>query len=847
MRNSIASEEPNIIKIYSELIDSTNDSVIVTDAVFEHSGPRIVYVNNNFLRESGYSKEEVIGRSPRFLQGRNSCAKTLRRLRYCLESNRDFCGELINYRKNGEEYHVLLNITPVRNSLGKVAFFASLQKNITPFKLLESRILKSNALLKSASSMADVTILSLGPSGEIYEFYETRDCKIQEHLFKNVDLLNQKNIFKSIHSDHREGQRLLECIAKVLNGKNTRFKMELVLGADEHNRFVYEIKGEVFSYSPNCYAVITFKNVTDFAERVLEISAINHELERRVQERTHDLEMQAAAMDSNMEGQAVMRGGSYIYMNLSHAQMYGYEPEELMGKSWEVLYDEEVIESIRKESMTALSEKGQWIGELRGLKKSGEHFDVEVNLRLRTNNDLICTCRDITDQKSSQLKLYKQNILLKAIAQLDSSQLLSLSDPVPFFQKFLQIILEYTNSGTGVMALGYGNGTVNNKESKCLSKGEITWQTTITDNVFKEELDDLNRKLSVEEFFRKMVQQFPSPIKDRELLEFLNKNIGSGGEIYEHVLCMPVECSTKIIGLLVIARSKAPYERLIVRELDPVLSAFENILDAYNLDLHRKKSEEIEKQRTLELAKANFALAKASKLKDEFLASMSHELRTPISGILNLNETMEDEVLGSLNQNQRRYCQLIGESGRHLLSLINDILDLAKIESNQLELHMEENSLNDIALSSIRLVSEVAKIRQQTIKFELVGLDHFGMVDRRRMIQVLVNLISNAIKFSPIQSVINIKAKFLNAKQIARYTVCDEGIGISEDKIDLLFQPFVQLDSELDRDYEGTGLGLVLVKKFVTAHGGEVSVQSQIGVGSSFTVEVPFKMKRDQK
>jgi signal transduction histidine kinase len=308
-----------------------------------------------------------------------------------------------------------------------------------------------------------------------------------------------------------------------------------------------------------------------------------------------------------------------------------------------------------------------------------------------------------------------------------------------------------------------------------------------------------------------------------------------------------VECSGKPMGLLVVARSSAPYEHIVIRELDPVLSAFENILDDYKLDLHRKKAEEIEKQRSVELARANVELAKASKLKDEFLASMSHELRTPISGILNLNETMEEEVLGSLNENQHRYCQLIDESGKHLLSLINDILDLAKIDSNELDLRLGENSLQDIALSSIRLVSEAAKIRKQTIEFELVGFDHFGMVDRSRMIQVLVNLLSNAIKFSPLQTVINVKAQFLNSRQIARYTVSDNGIGIDADKISQLFQPFVQLDSELERDYEGTGLGLVLVKKLVNAHGGEVSVQSQIEVGSAFTVEVPFKMKQDQK
>ncbi len=847
MYNSIASEDPNIIKIYSELIDSTDDSVVVTDAVFEHSGPRIVYVNNNFLRESGYSKEEVIGRSPRFLQGRNSCPSTLRRLRYCLETKLDFCGELINYRKNGEEYHVLLNITPVRNSLGKVVYFASLQKNITHFKLLESRILKSNALLKSASSIADVTILSLGPSGEICEFYECRDCKIQDLLFKNIDPLIQKNIFESIHSDHRDGQRILECIRNVLNGKNTHFKIELDFGAGKYDRSVYEIKGDLVGSGSDSYTVVIFKNVTMFAERVLEVSELNLELERRVKERTHDLEMQAAAMDSNMEGQAVMRDGGYIYMNPSHAQMYGYEPEELMGKGWEILYDEEVIDSIRHDSMVALSEKGQWIGELKGLKKSGEHFDVEVNLRLRSNNDLICTCRDISEQKSSQHKLFKQNILLKAIAQLDSSQLLSIPDPMPFFQNFLRIILEYTNSRTGVMALGYGVGSVNKDDIKCLFNSGTTWQTLLSGNVWKEQLEDLNKKISANDFFSKMTRRFSAPCEDRELLGFINKNAGSSDEMYKHVLCIPVECSGKPMGLLVVARSSAPYEHIVIRELDPVLSAFENILNAYKLDLHRKKAEEIEKQRSVELARANVELAKASKLKDEFLASMSHELRTPISGILNLNETMEEEVLGSLNENQHRYCQLIDESGKHLLSLINDILDLAKIESNELDLRLGENSLQDIALSSIRLVSEAAKIRKQTIEFELVGFDHFGMVDRRRMIQVLVNLISNAIKFSPLQTVINVKAQFLNSRQIARYTVSDNGIGIDADKISQLFQPFVQLDSELERDYEGTGLGLVLVKKLVNAHGGEVSVQSQIGVGSAFTVEVPFKMKKDQK
>ncbi len=234
-------------------------------------------------------------------------------------------------------------------------------------------------------------------------------------------------------------------------------------------------------------------------------------------------------------------------------------------------------------------------------------------------------------------------------------------------------------------------------------------------------------------------------------------------------------------------------------------------------------------------------LERALRAKDEFLANMSHELRTPLNAILGLSESLTELTSGPLNEKQQKYIGMISESGNHLLSLINDILDLAKIEAGQIVLNINEADLRQVCQASLRMVNELAHKKNQQVTLKIK--DEIGpiWVDERRLKQILVNLLSNAVKFTPENGKLGLEVETDREEKRILMTVWDNGIGISESNLTRLFRPFVQLDSGLDREETGTGLGLTLVAQMVRLHGGSVAVESQPGDGSRFTVILPWE------
>ena len=240
------------------------------------------------------------------------------------------------------------------------------------------------------------------------------------------------------------------------------------------------------------------------------------------------------------------------------------------------------------------------------------------------------------------------------------------------------------------------------------------------------------------------------------------------------------------------------------------------------------------------VAERTAELARAARLKDEFLASMSHELRTPLNGILAMSESLQEQVYGALNAGQRRAIRDIEECGRHLLALINDILDVAKIEAGKIELETHPVSVESLCQSSLRMVKDPAHKKKIGISLAVDETVDVLTADERRVKQILVNLLSNAVKFTPEAGKIGLQVVGDRLNHQVRFTVWDTGIGVSADEQPRLFKPFSQLDSGLARKYEGTGLGLALVKRLTEMHGGSVGVVSQPGQGSRFTVSLPW-------
>ncbi|MEB3884752.1 PAS domain S-box protein [Lyngbya sp. CCY1209] len=257
----------------------------------------------------------------------------------------------------------------------------------------------------------------------------------------------------------------------------------------------------------------------------------------------------------------------------------------------------------------------------------------------------------------------------------------------------------------------------------------------------------------------------------------------------------------------------------------------------YWANISDRKVAEIKLQRT------NEELLRATRLKDEFLANMSHELRTPLNAILGMTEGLQEEVFGPVNERQIRALATIESSGSHLLSLINDILDLAKIEAGQVQLECAPTAIAPLCRSSLNFVQQQAMKKNIKLTTKVPENLPDWHIDERRIRQVLINLLTNAVKFTPEGGRIGLEVFFVNlgepGRNRLRIAVMDTGIGIAPENLDKLFRPFVQIDGALNRKYEGTGLGLALVKQIVELHGGEVGVSSEVGTGSCFTVDLP--------
>ncbi len=251
--------------------------------------------------------------------------------------------------------------------------------------------------------------------------------------------------------------------------------------------------------------------------------------------------------------------------------------------------------------------------------------------------------------------------------------------------------------------------------------------------------------------------------------------------------------------------------------------------------------------RTAELNLANAELEKTAKAKDAFLASMSHELRTPLTTIMGLTEFLSDQLYGPLNENQDKALNTIQESSQHLLALINDVLDVAKVEAGKMELNWDDVPVQQLAESSLRLIHQQAQKKGLKVSTVIDPDVHILRGDPRRLKQVLINLLGNAVKYTPDGGAIGLEIEGNREQGEVVIRVRDNGIGIPQEELGGLFRPFMQVGNTITRSGDGTGLGLALVYRMTELHGGCVEVESAPGKGSLFSIRLPWNETENGK
>ena len=478
------------------------------------------------------------------------------------------------------------------------------------------------------------------------------------------------------------------------------------------------------------------------------------------------------------------------WVNEAFTRITGYRFEEVIGKRpGAFLHGTETDPTTIAKLRAALREQQAIQAELVNYTKTGQYYWVALSIKPIYDNTgelihFISVERDITERKRTEQQLQQQAQIINQI-----------HDAVITTDNNYQIT--YWNFGAEQL-YGYTAAEMNAQPITLLSLPEhretlpeTLLQPLLSTGSYEIEMPQL--KKSGEEFFARLS---------------LSLLCNSAGEA---------------IGVISFAIDISQHERL------------ESALKAEQILLNQQLTE-----RLADLSVANIQLKKANQLKDEFLANMSHELRTPLNSILGMTEILSEQVYGQLNDKQTKSLQNINDSGHHLLALINDILDLAKIEAGKVELHLESFNIEEICQASLVFVKQLAYQKQLKLTLELAPQITTIIADQRRIKQILVNLLSNAVKFTPANGSIRLEVTKNDAERYVSFAVIDTGIGIETAALARLFNPFEQVASEFASQLEGTGLGLALVKQLAELHGGSVTVTSQIGQGSCFTVILPL-------
>jgi len=633
------------------------------------------------------------------------------------------------------------------------------------------------------------------------------------------------------------------------------------------------------------------KDITDRKQIELALSESNNRFRR--------------VFDSNIVGILIADfNGHVTEANDCFLEMIGYSREDLNANriNWinitpleHIQQDLEAVEHIKSYGAVKPVEKAYY-------HKDGHlvHVLVSAATLLEQDDQCICVVIDISNLKKAEQKIMEQDVKFRELASASPSIIYALVQDVrgifrfeylnPVFEEITEISVEeaYQNSTLIFSQIypddrqGYWDALTNSWQNMIpfsyewrivTYSGQTKWLKANAspslrksgDTVWHGVIQDISVLKNTEFEFRQKLIVIESAIDGIAILQE-NKYIYLN---HSHLAMFGYESPKELLGESW-AKLYSPEETVrIEKEVLPILerdhswsgeviatrkdgSTFDEGVsltitdDGFLICVCRDISEQ--KHAEARLQQTNQELIRIARLKDQFLANMSHELRTPLNAILGLSEGLYDEVFGSLTESQKSLIQTINSSGTHLLELINDILDLAKIESGEMTLQYQPSNIQEICQASMQFVMQMAMQKKIQLKLQCVSCIQTVLLDERRIRQVLINLLSNAVKFTPkegkITVDISIEEEYICDESELKYWLClnviDTGIGISNDELNKLFQPFIQVNNSLNRQYDGTGLGLALVKRIVELHGGYVSVLSEVGTGSQFKVKLPY-------
>lgn len=524
-----------------------------------------------------------------------------------------------------------------------------------------------------------------------------------------------------------------------------------------------------------------FSIATEFAGSPARIVVYHN---RSAQQQTIDqLRRLFDAFEATVEGIAILEGDRYATLNPAHAAMYGYTVAEMRGQPWRMLYEEDEVRRIEAEVFPVLTQNGRWTGRTRGRRKDGLAIFTELSLTITPAGDIICACRDVTERDCREESVRRS-------------------------QEQLAWVLEATEEGTWDWNVPTGHVSYSAR-----------WLTMLG-----YQPGELPETLAT---WSQLLHPEDSP---RALAEVNTRLLGPEGKLETEYRMRHRDGTWRWIADRGKVVSRTPDGRVI------------RAVGAHFDITARRQAEAVLEQRSQELVAANQRLARAAQVRDEFLARISHELRTPLTTILALVEMLLGGRAEVLTERQRSRILSVQESSRHLVELIDEMLDLAKLEAGTMKVNLEAVPVGGIAERAVQLIAPHAQRKELRLAFEPGPPGLAVIADPLRVKQILVNLLGNAVKFTPPGGEVSlalVPVETAGAGSWVELRVADTGIGIAPEQQAQIFQPFVQLNSGLNRSFGGAGLGLSIVKHFTELHGGTVTLTSQPGQGSEFRVRLP--------
>jgi PAS domain S-box-containing protein len=795
------------LQFYASIVESAHDSIIgkTLDGI-------ILSWNPGAERLYGYKPEEMIGKSLTILMPPERPDDLGFILENIKKGKRIEHYETIRIAKDGRRVDISLTVSPILGDDGQILGASSIARDISERKRAEELLRESEekfSILFEKSSFA--ISLSKLPEGLIVNINEAFE---KAFGYTKQEVIGKTSVELGINPDSEGRAHLLSALNEGGSARN----QELILHTKSGEERIFSVNVDFVEIRSQKYVLNMAQDITERKRAETQV-----EYQARLLENVND-----AVLSTDTQF-------NITSWNRAAEEMYGYKAEEVLGQRAQEIVHSEFNEDQRTAAVQSLNENGSYRTEILQYHRDGHSFWVDGStFVLKESNEQIygyvTINRDITQRKQAEKQIRRQLRYLNALRMIDIAISSSFDLHV-----VLDVVLQQVFSQLGA-------------EASAVLLYNSQWQTleyAASRGFRSDALQHTQLKLGEGYAGRAVVERKTIRISDlMETGSRLANSLLLEHESFIEYYGTPLIAKGDVIGVLEIyQRSHLNIDSEWLEFLETLAGQaaiainnaqlFES-LQRSNIDLEHRVIE-----RTAELNHTNTELEHANRIKDEFLANMSHELRTPLTSILGLSESLLEQRRGSLNEHQQRSLQIIESSGRHLLELINDILDLSKIEAGKFDFYPQPISVDEICRASLAFIK--AQAVKKTIMVTYIQDTSVSKIfaDPRRLKQILVNLLSNAVKFTPENGEVILQVKADVEQDLIKFSVQDNGIGIAVEDLQRLFQPFVQVDTSLNRQYEGTGLGLALVQKLTDLHGGSVQVESQVDKGSRFTINLP--------